>query len=224
MHELVIRPDWAQHIGELRERLTEGTNIGRGGTVFYRCCRNGPLETLRVVVPDRSVGLQLQLRPSDLYITQVGVATAMGRYGSLTGELSLSAPKLEHAVRSLARGTVHGDEAFDLRSLVVFCVAEALRFDSLAHDVGFSLRTVGVAGGSKDMPLGRWWPTVPAWGQACDAVWAGMDAELRRASLLPAALRNGADRSRSGRTTYERLSGAVLEAAKGASVLKRPAA
>ena len=27
MHELVIRPDWAQQIGQLRERLTEDTNI-----------------------------------------------------------------------------------------------------------------------------------------------------------------------------------------------------
>lgn len=25
MHELVIRPDWAQQIGQLRERLTENT-------------------------------------------------------------------------------------------------------------------------------------------------------------------------------------------------------
>jgi len=71
-----------------------------------------------------------------MYITQVGLASEMGRYGSLTGELSVSAPKFEHAVRSLAGGTVHGDEAFGLRSLVVFCVAEALRFDSLAYDVG----------------------------------------------------------------------------------------
>lgn len=224
MHELVIRPDWAQQIGQLRERLTEDTHIIRWGNNFYRCCRNGPPVALRVAAPDRSVALPLQLRPSDLYITQVGSATEMGRYGSLTGELSVSAPKLEHAVRSLAGGTVHGDEAFGLRSLVVFCVAEALRFDSLAHDVGFALRTVDVAGGAKAMPLGRWWPTVHAWGQACDAVWSGLDVELRRASLLPAAARNGPDRTRSARATYERMSGAVLEAAKGAAVLKRPAA
>jgi hypothetical protein len=164
------------------------------------------------------------LRTSDLYITQVGAAAAMGRYGSLTGELSVSAPKLEHALRSLAGGKVHGDEAFGLRGLVVFCVAEALRFDSLAHDVGFALRTVDVAGGAKAMPLGRWWPIVHAWGQACDAVWLGLDAELRRASLQPAAARIGADRTRSARASYERLSGALLEAAKGAAVLKRPAA
>lgn len=223
MHELVIRFDWAQQIGQLRERLTEDTNIIRWGNNFYRCCRGGPPVALRVVVPDRSVALPLQLRPSDLYITQVGLATEMGRYGSLTGDLSVSAPKLEHAVRSLARGTVRGDEAFGLRSLVVFCVAEALRFDSLAHDVGFALRTVDVAGGAKAMPLGRWWPTVHAWGQACDAVWAGLEVELRRASLLPAAVRNGPDRTRSARATYERMNGAVLEAAKGTAVLKRPA-
>ena len=173
---------------------------------------------------DGSVALPLQLRPSDLYITQVGLVTGMGRYGSLTGELSVSAPKFEHAVRSLASGGVHGDEAFGLRSLVVFCVAEALRFDSLAHDVGFALRTMNVAGDTKSMPLGRGWPTVHAWGQACDAVWAGLDAELRRASLLPAAARSGPDRTRSGRARYEHMSGVVLEAAKAAAVLKRPAA
>lgn len=224
MHELVIRPDWAQQISQLRGRLTEDTHIIRWGNNFYRCCRSGPPTALRVATLDGTVGLPLQLRPSDLYITQVGLATEMGRYGSLTGELSVSAPKFEHAVRSLASGTVHGDEAFGLRSLVVFCVAEALRFDSLAHDVGFALRTMDVAGGAKAMPLGRWWPIVHAWGQACDAVWAGLDADLRRASLLPAATRNGPDRTRSARATYERMSGAVLEAAKGAAALKRPAA
>ncbi len=224
MHELVIRPDWAQQISQLRGRLTEDTNIIRWGNNFYRCCRCGPPIALRVATPDRSAALPLQLRPSDLYITRMGLATEMGRYGSLTGELSVSAPKLEHAVRSLAGGTVHGDEAFGLRSLVVFCVAEALRFDSLAHDVGFALRSVDVAGGAKAMPLGRWWPTVHAWGQACDAIWAGLDVDLRRASLLPETTRTGGDRTRSGRAAYERMSGAVLEAAKGAAVLKRPSA
>jgi hypothetical protein len=224
MQDLVIRPDWAEQIGQLRQRLTEDTHIIRWGNNFYRCCRTGPQVALRVAVADRSVALPLQLRPSDLYITQVGLTREMGRYGSLTGELSVSAPKLEHAVRSLASDTVHGDEAFGLRSLVVFCVAEALRFDSLAHDIGFALHTMNVAGGAKPLPLGRWWPTVHAWGQACDAVWTGLDAELRRASLLPAAARMGADRTRSTRASYERLSGAVLEAARGTAVLKRPAA
>ncbi len=224
MHELVIRPDWAQQIGQLREQLTEDTNIIRWGNGFYRCCRNAAPVTLRVTVPDKSVALPLQLRPDDLYITQVGPTTEMGRYGSLTGDLSVSAPKFEHAVRSLASATVHGDEAFGLRSLVVFCVAEALRFDSLAHDIGFAMRTIDVAGGAKAMPLGRWWPTVHAWGQACDAVWAGLDADLRRASLMPAAARHGPDRTRSGRANYLHLSGSVLDAAKAAAVLKRPAA
>ncbi len=224
MHDLVIRHDWAQQIGRLRCALTEDTNIIRWGNNFYRCCRGGPPVALRVLTPDGQRALSLQLRPSDLYITRMGAATDMGRYGSLTGELSVSAWKLDHAVSSLAAGTVHGDEAFGLRSLVVFCVAEALRFDSLAHEVGFALRTMDVAGGTKAMSLARWWPTVHAWGQACEAVWAGLDAELRRASLLPAASRTGDDRSRSARASYERMSGALLEAAKGAAVLKLPAA
>ena len=120
MHELVISPDWSQQISQLRDRLTEDTHIIRWSNNFYRCCRSGPPVSLRVATPDRSVALPLQLRPSDLYIIQVGLVTEMGRYGSLTGELSVSAPKFEHAVRSLVSGTVHGDEAFGLRSLVVF--------------------------------------------------------------------------------------------------------
>ena len=62
MHELVIRPDWAQQIGQLRERLTEDTNIIRWGNSFYRCCRNGAPVTLRVATPDGSMALPLQLR------------------------------------------------------------------------------------------------------------------------------------------------------------------
>lgn len=223
MHELVIRPDWALQIGQLRERLTEDTNIIRWGNNFYRCCRSDPPVELHVTVADKSVTLPLQLRPSDLYTTRIGATTEMGRYGSLTGDLSVSAPKLEHAVHGLVGGTVHGDEAFGLRSLVVFCVAEALRFDSLAHEVGFAMRTVDVAGGAKAMPLKGWWPTVHAWGQACDAVWAGLDPEVRRASLLKQSERRGTDRTRSAQARYERMSGAVLEAARGAAVLKRPA-
>jgi hypothetical protein len=103
-------------------------------------------------------------------------------------------------------------------------VAEALRFDTLAHDIGFALRTAGVAGGAQPMPLRGWWPTVHAWGQACDAVWAGLDAKLRRASLLPAAARSAEDRTVSARAAYAGLGGSVLTAAKGAAVLKRPAA
>ncbi len=224
MHELVIRPDWALQISQLRSRLTEDTNLISWGNTFYRCCHSGPPVPLVVATADRRVALPLRLRPSDLYITQIGAVTEMGRYGSLTGELSVSAPKLEHAVRSLAAGTVHGDKAFEMRSLVVFCVAEALRFDSLAHDIGFALRTSGVAGGAKAMPLSRWWPTVHAWGQACDAIWSGLDGELRRASLLAQNSRTGDDRTRSGRVGYERMSGAVLQAAKGAAALKRPSA
>lgn len=223
MHELVIRPDWAQQIGRLRELLTEDTQIIRWGNNFYRCCRSGPPVAVQVATPDGRQALPLQLRPDDLYVTRVGSSTDMGRYGSLTGSLSVSAPGLDHAVRALARGAVHGDEAFGLRSLLVFSVAEALRFDSLAHELGFALRTVDVAGGARAMPLARWWPIVHAWGQACDAVWAGLDADLRRASLLPAAARSGEDRTRSARASYERLGGAVLEAAKGCAVLKRPA-
>lgn len=224
MHELVIRPDWAQQIGRLRDQLSEDTHIIRWGNNFYRCCRGGAAVELRLLTADRQGQLELQLRPADLYITRVGSSTEMGRYGSLTGELSVSAPKLENAVRSLAGGAVHGDEAFGLRSLVVFCVAEALRFDSLAHEIGFAMRTVNVAGGARPMPLQRWWPVVHAWGKACDAVWSGLDARLRRASLLPEDARTGADRTLSGRAGYERMSGALLEAAKGAAVLKRPTA
>ena len=224
MHDLVIRPDCAQQIGRLREQLTEDTNIIRWGNGFYRRCRQGVQVDLSVIEPGNGVRLNLKMRPSDLYITQIGMDTQMGRYGSLTGGLAVSAPKLENAVRSLVAGTVHGDQAFGLRSLVVFCVAEALRFDSLAHEIGFALRTMDVAGGANAMPLDRWWPIVHAWGQACDAVWTGLDAELRRVSLLPAKDRRGEERTRSARAGYERMGGTALEAARSTAVLKWPAA
>jgi hypothetical protein len=88
VHELVICPDWAEQIGQLRERLTEDTNIIRRVNNFYRCCRNGPSVALRVAAPERSVALQL--RPSDLYITQVDLATDVGRYA--TARIALGRP------------------------------------------------------------------------------------------------------------------------------------
>lgn len=223
MQQLVIRPDWAHQISQVRHGLTEDTNIIGWGNTYYRCCKEGPPTELTVASADGRAKLDLSLRPSDLYITRVGVATEMGRYGSLTSTLAVSAPTLEHAIRSLSGGKVHGDEAFGLRSLVVFCVAEALRFDSLAHEIGFALRTVDVAGGAKPLQLQRWWPTVHAWGQACEAVWAGVDPEVRRASLLPNDARKGSDRTLWARANHDRLTGAVLAAARGAAVLKRPA-
>lgn len=222
MHDLYIRHDWAHQISKLREQLTDDTNIIRWGNGFYRCCRAGEPVELRIVTSDQQVALPLRIRPSDLYITEVGTWADMGRYGSLTNDMSVDAPKFDNALCDLAKNRVHGDAAFALRSLVVFCIAEALRFDTLAHDIGFAFRTMGVAGGAKPMPLGPWWSTVHSWGKACDAVWAGLDPEMRRASLVAPSARSGAARTRSGRANYERMSGLLLEAAKGTVALKRP--
>lgn len=155
----------------------------------------------------------------------MGDFTDRRRYGSLTNEQSVSDPKLEHAVHSLAAGTVNGgEEAVGLQSLVVFCVAEALRFDGLAHDIDIALRTQDAVGGTKAVPLRRGWPTVHSWGQACDAIWAGLGAKLRGASLRPAAQRQGLGRSRYSRVDYARPGGLGLAASTSAAMLKRPAA
>lgn len=221
---LVIGPDWAQQIARLRDDLTEDTNIIRWGNDCYRCCRDGAPRTLLLHTHDDAQALQLQLRPRDLYITHIAGHMDMGRYGSLTGTGQVDGQRLSHAVQALSRGQAHGDEAFALRSLVVFCVAESLRFDGLAREVGYTilLGQNKVLGTETPMPIKRWWAIVHGWGQACDAVWAGLEPELRQAALRPRRELDAAQRALFQRARYEHMPSANRAVAQAAKALKRP--
>ncbi|MFT3820095.1 MAG: hypothetical protein QM750_21195 [Rubrivivax sp.] len=225
MNDLVIGPDWEQQITRLRDALTEDSNIIRWGNDFYRCCRDGEPVTLLLHTHDDAQALKLQMRPRDLYITQIAGHMDMGRYGSLTGAGRVDGERLSHAVHALSRGRVHGDEAFELRSLVVFCVAESLRFDGLARDIGYTM-LVGqnkVLGTETPLPIKRWWPVVHGWGQACDAVWAGLKPEVRQAALhQPRAGLDVTRRRLFERAGYEHMPAANRAIAQAAKALKRP--
>lgn len=225
MNNLTIGPDWGQQIARLRDRITEETHLIRWGNDFYRCCRPGAPITIELHSPDGGEALAMQMRPDDLYITQIAGHREMGRYGSLTGELHCSGALLSHAVHALSNGTAHGDKAFGLRSLVVFCVAESLRFDGLARDVGYTMLTGQnkVIGTETPLPLVRWWPTVHGWGQACDAIWASLDPQMRAVSLRPRSTLSGAQRSLSARCNYEAMTAQQRTVAKAIKTLKRPA-
>lgn len=94
-----------------------------------------------MAAPDRSVALPLQLRPRDLYITQVGLATEMGRYGSLTGERSVSAPMFEHAVLQDS-GSAFDRRCHRVRRLASSGVPSQI-FRRYASNAGFSLGVNG---------------------------------------------------------------------------------
>jgi hypothetical protein len=85
MNNLTIGPDWARQIARLRDRITEETHLIRWGNDFYRCCRPGAPITIKLHSPDGGEALAMQMRPDDLYITQIAGHREMGRYGSLTG-------------------------------------------------------------------------------------------------------------------------------------------
>lgn len=224
MLKLVVAPDWGAQIARLREQLTEDTNLIRFGNNFYRCCRPGGLVSVALHASKGGARLELQIRSDDLYITRFGLAQPMGRYSSLTDDMVASAGALDNAVHALAGGHASGKRAFDQRSLVTFCVAEALRFDHLADDLGraFICDRPAVVGAKVPMPVADWWQLVHQWGQACDAVWAMLPPDMRATASSSRASLSAPQRQAFTMVPLDRIPAHLRECVRKMRVLKRP--
>jgi len=184
MHTLAVGPQWPTQIAAIREAQTDTTDIVRSGLDCYRICRASSAEFKIAVAPSQPPGalpLLLTLRESDFYVLQMG-STTMERYSSMIktdeksrGKFQVSEGRLNTAILDLARDR-SPTRQFENQTLLTFCVAESLRSEALAQQIGSTL----AAGGSLDIQ--RWVQHIRDWGTT--------SAHLRLRQMPPSDLRS----------------------------------
>ena len=226
MHSLQVGPDWAAQIAVIRDAHTDDSNVIRFDNSFYRCCRAAaPPFELQVRAGEGGAGVSLKVDPRDFYMKPIG-GKPMERYASTIGDAVLNADLLDHAITRMAAGTDDGEKGFLLRSLLVFAIAESIRFDHFATAVDQTLRAARtqIKGVGHELPLGRWSRTIHLWGQASEAVLAALTPAMRGVVQRPRASLSGADRTRHERVDLAAARGDLRECARSMKVLKRTGA
>ena len=146
---------WDTQIAAIRNAVTEDTNLIRYDNTFYRICSNAlpPSFTVSVLPSTVSPPLVLNMRTRDLYVELIGGhpfenyshnLDRMPFEATATSGEDASAASLDSAIRGLLRiqggdkRMLRPEDRFLAQSLVVFCVAESLRFDRIATELGSS--------------------------------------------------------------------------------------
>ncbi len=186
-HKLEIGGDWASQIAEIRDEHSVDTNLIRFDNTFYRYGRAGPDIEVCVVTSDAKAEVRFKVDPGTFYMAPVkGRHTGFKNYSFELGSAVLSDASLDGAVQAMAKDTA----SFTAASMLVFAVAESIRFDHLATDINSCfLKDSGKLLGErlvddkgekiKGMRLDEWSRTVHGWGQASKAALSGLDPSLR---------------------------------------------
>ena len=224
MNELRIDPTWSHQISAIRDANTDDTNLIRFDNGFYRVCRASPAPiklTLRPTGSGEADAVPLTIDPRDFYVTMIG-GQLMGRYSSTLGSKHINAPSLESAIRSVRSAT--GDNGFNLRSLLVFCVAESIRSDLIATKIESTIRaSMGrLLGAASSIPVSSLLPQALAWGQSSDAVWAALSPQARQIYSKSITSRTTAERGFHETVNEAAVDAALVMTARGIKVLKRP--
>lgn len=205
-HKLQVGGQWASQIAEIRDEHSVDTNLIRYDNTFYRYGRAGPEIELCVVTSDAKAETRFKVDPGTFYMVPVnGRHAGFQNYSFELGAAVLSDASLDSAVQSMSKDVA----SFTAVSLLVFAVAESIRFDHLATEINSCLlkdsgkllgdRLVDDKGNKiKGMRIEEWSRRVHGWGQASRLALAGLDPGLREDMQ---ASRRHADR-------YQRLSAA----------------
>jgi len=224
MHSLEIGPDWAQAIAEIRDAHTQDTNLIRFDNVCYRVCEHDP-GTFGVMLeaPSSKVRLPLSISAQDLYVTHVG-GTPFGRYPSTIDTLKTQSPGIVGALHDVANGNVSGEHAFLLRGLLVFCVAESIRSDHIAHAVGDIMKTGlrKVQGTPEALEVAKYVDLAHTWGNSSDAIVSALSREGQEAVTKPISQLTAAQRWHTERVDLTKIPPQFQDFAKQVKVLKRP--
>jgi hypothetical protein len=224
MHPLRIDSTWHTCIAAIRDANTEDTNIIRFDNAFYRACRAGGGQFAIALSPNDGGAadvLTLTLGAQDLYVAQVG-GYPFDRYASTLDRIQIDAGTLNNAVREVKTAT--GTRLFELRSMLVFCVAESIRSDLISGKIAQTIRaSMGtLLGASPRIPIGQMLPQARAWGQSSDAVWAALTPQVRAAFSKPLFARTPTERRLSERVNENAMDPALRTTARGVKVLKLP--
>ncbi|SDW63065.1 hypothetical protein [Nitrosomonas communis] len=194
MFTLRVSPDWATQIAAIRNEVSEDTNLIRFDNNFYRICRDDPGSFFVKVLPfngQRDKGIELRFLLNNFYITHVG-SRPFERYASNI-DLSLpSAHTLDNFIYDLSSN--QKIRSFEIQSLIVFCVAESLRYDYIATTVGhmISATLTNLKGVPGYLTMSKLFPLVHAWGQTSDAILSSLSPQaksivLRSRNVLPSS-------------------------------------
>jgi hypothetical protein len=191
MHEfpLQVGGDWAKQIEVIRDKCSTDTNLIRFDNTFYRYAGDPGKEDIEISVRTRKgdTAISMVVDTSNIYMYPTKGAFFLNYEVDLSG-LVLSDESLDSAIQSM--DSKNGGSAAD-RSLLVFAVAESIRFDQLATDINSCfladagvLKTERRKDGSglqaKGMQIGHWDRIIHKWRNASEAALAGVEASLRR--------------------------------------------
>ena len=224
MYPLSIDSTWHTRIAAIRDANSDDTNIIRFDNAFYRVCRPGNAPFTVQLSPyggNSSDVLVLTIGSQDFYVAQIA-GRAFGRYASTIDRIEIDAGAVNNAVREVKSAT--GTRLFELQSMLVFCVAESIRSDSIATQIAQTIRasTGTLLGASPRIAIRQMLPQARAWGQSSDAVWAALSPEVRTAFSKPLAARTPTERRLSERVNEQAVDSALVLTARGVKVLKRP--
>lgn len=200
-HSLQVGGSWAQHIAAIRDAHSEDTNLIRFDNTFYRYARPGPPIEIGVVTRDGTAEARLIVDPTTFYMTPL-TGQRVENYEPDLVDKTLSDESIDNAIHGIAKNSA----TQTVRSLLIFAVAESIRFDQLATEINtcfladagqlITSRLRNPDGSiAKGMKIGAWLRMVRCWGQASKAALAG----------VPPALRDDLERRRRRGAISERL-------------------
>ena len=221
MSQLRIGPDWASQIQILRDSITEDTNLVRFDNAFYRLCRPGPDVAVRLLPATGPGGLDLVIKPLDLYVARIG-GRVFERYASTLDQQTRDLGGLSAAVQQLP--TAQGKPLFEMQSLLVFCVAESLRSDEVATAIEQAMRaSLGTLRGvAPRLPMERLLRIARSWGQGSEEVFRVLSKEAAAIVMQPRAALTEAQRRFSERVDLAPVDAALHESVRAIKALKRP--
>jgi hypothetical protein len=222
MFTLRVSHDWAAQIQQIRDAVTEDSNLIRNDHAFYRVCRAGE-QCFDLMVQPRSGGrgVRMTLRERDLYVLHVN-GRLIEQYAKTLDRLRGEPMSLDNALYEL--GKPSPERVFELNTLVVFCVAESLRNDHIATTIGQVIRTstTGLIGAPTMLPIVQMRAAAHLWGQASEAIFAALSPAAHDIALRPRAQLTPLQRRFSERVDLSRVDSRLLALAREVKVLKRP--
>ena len=228
MFTLRVSHDWAAQIQQIRDAVTEDSNLIRFDNAFYRVCRGGE-QTFDLLVQPRNGGngstsgrgVRMTLRERDLYVLHVN-GRLIEQYAKTLDRLRGEPMSLDNALYELAKPAP--ERVFELNTLVVFCVAESLRNDHIATTIGQVIRTstTGLIGAPTMLPIVQMRAAAHLWGQASEAIFQALSPAARDIALRPRAQLTPLQRRFSERVDLARVDSRLQALAREVKVLKRP--
>jgi hypothetical protein len=241
---------WDTQIAAIREAVTEDTNLIRYDNTSYRICSNAlpPAFTISVLPTTVSPPLVLNMRTRDLYVELIG-GHPFENYSHNLDRMPFEATatsgddaergfSLDSAIRGLLRTpggdkrTLRPDDRFLAQSLVVFCVAESLRFDKIATELGQCFRSsydpnhpeIGnlLKGVARIRYLQSWLQMAKNWEKTTKDVFDGIPDKMREIVVQPRSRLSPADRQASARVDLAGFGDVTRSIAPGMRVLMRP--